>query len=193
MPHISYRNREIAFKLVYFGPGWSGKTTNVTFIHRSLPPSRRGEMVMLDTDQERTLFFDFLPVELGEIEGYSVRFNIYTVPGQLYYEATRRLILDGADGVAYVADSQPSRLEADIVGFQLLRENLESYGLSWRSFPLVLQYNKRDLPEVIPLGILERELGLDGIPVFEAVAVAGNGVLETLRALSGRVVERFQM
>lgn len=193
MPHISYRNREIAFKIVYFGPGWSGKTTNLTFIHRSLAAHRRGEMVMLDTEQERTLFFDFFPLDLGEIEGYSVRLNLYTVPGQLYYEATRRLILDGADGVAFVADSQPARLEASIVGFKLLQENLESYGRDWRRFPLVLQYNKRDLPEVVPVGALERELELDGIPVFEAVAIQGKGVLETIRALAERVVQDFRM
>lgn len=193
MPHISYRNREVAFKIVYFGPGWSGKTTNLAFIHRSVAVHRRGEMVVLDTDQERTLFFDFFPVELGEIEGYSVRLNLYTVPGQLYYEATRRLIVDGADGVVFVADSQPARLDASLISFRLLQENLESYGHDWRTFPLVLQYNKRDLPGVIPVGTLEREFGLNEIPVFEAVAIEGKGVLETIRAAAGRVVQDFRM
>lgn len=193
MPHISYHSKEIAFKLVYYGPGFSGKTTNLVHLHRSLEETARGDLIVLDTDQERTLFFDFLPMDLGEVAGYRIRLNVYTVPGQIYYEATRRLILDGADGVVFVADSQPERLDADIVTFQLLQENLASYGLEWRDFPIVLQYNKRDLDETIPVGTLEEELALNGIPVIEAVALHGHGVRETVATISKKVITRFDL
>jgi mutual gliding-motility protein MglA len=193
MPHISFHNKEITFKIVYFGPGWSGKTTNLVRIHARVEDDLRGDLVMLDTDQERTLFFDFLPMELGRIAGYAVRLNLYTVPGQIYYEASRRLILDGADGVVFVADSQPSRLDANLVSFSLLRENLESYGMDWSTFPIVLQYNKRDVEAPIAVGTLERDLGLNGITVIEAVAVEGRGVMETIAAVSCRIIEGFDL
>ncbi len=193
MPHISYHNKEIAFKIVYYGPGWSGKTTNLVHIHGHVAESTRGDLVMLDTEQERTLFFDFLPMDLGEISGYRVRLNLYTVPGQIYYEASRRLILDGADGVVFVADSQPMRLEANLLSFDLMRENLASYGVPWKGFPVVLQYNKRDVTEPIQVGTLERKLGLNGITVTEAVAVEGHGVMETIAAVSRQVIGGFEV
>jgi len=193
MPHLDYESREITFKLVYCGPGMSGKTTNLVHIHRSLAQGQRGEMISLDTAEERTLFFDFLPLELGRVADYGVRFNMYTVPGQRYYEASRRLILDGADGVVFVADSQPGRLDENLEAFSRMEENLRSYDRDPRRFPVVLQYNKRDCGAALPVGTLERRLGLDGVPVLEAVAVRGSGVMETVRALSRQVVERFQL
>jgi len=193
MPHINYRDREISFKIVYYGPGLSGKTTNLVYIHEVLDPDRKGEIVVLDTAEERTLFFDFFPMELGRVEGYSIRFNMYTVPGQAYYEASRRLILEGSDGVVFVADSQSERLEDNIMSFQMLRDNLADYGEDWSHFPMVLQYNKRDLSGLVPVGTLENELRLDGIPVFEAVATVGIGVMETIRMASRQVIEKFQM
>ncbi len=192
MPYINYRDKEIAFKIVYYGPGLSGKTTNLKYIHAVLDKTRKGEMIVLDTEQERTLFFDFFPLELGTIEGYGVRFNMYTVPGQVYYEASRRLILEGADGVVFVADSQVERLDENLESFAMLQSSLTDFGLDWRIFPLVVQYNKRDLPEPLPIGTLETRLGLNGIPVFEAVATEGQGVMETIRMTSRQIIEKFQ-
>jgi signal recognition particle receptor subunit beta len=192
MPHINYRDKEIAFKIVYYGPGLSGKTTNLKYIHTTLDKGRKGEMIVLDTEQERTLFFDFFPLELGQIEGYSVRFNMYTVPGQVYYEASRRLILEGADGVVFVADSHEGRLDENLESFVMLKSSLADFGVDWKRFPLVLQYNKRDLPQPLPLGTLEVNLGLNGIPIFEAVATEGRGVMDTIRMASRQVVEKFQ-
>ena len=193
MPYIGYHSKEISFKIVYFGPGMSGKTSNLVYIHETLAPERRGELLKLDTAQERTLFFDFFPVELGRVEGYSVRFNMYTVPGQVYYEASRRLVLDGADGVVFVADSQPDCMEANRESFRMMQQNLTSYDLDTKNFPMVLQYNKRDCEAPIPVGTLEREFDLNGIPVYESVAIAGRGVLETARKVTQMVVNRFQM
>lgn len=192
MPHINYGDKEIAFKIVYYGPGLSGKTTNLMYIHRALDKDRKGDMIVLDTEEERTLFFDFFPLELGRIEGFSVRLNMYTVPGQVYYEASRRLILEGADGVVFVADSQEDKLDENLESFGMLQSSLESFGVNWSAFPLVLQYNKRDLANPLPLGTLEDRLNLDGIPTFEAVAVEGRGVLETIRTASRQVIEKFQ-
>jgi signal recognition particle receptor subunit beta len=193
MPHINVDSREIVFKLVYYGPGRSGKTTNLIHIHQRLPDRLRSDLITLDTTEDRTLFFDFLPLELGTIEGYSVRFHMYTVPGQIHYEASRRLILEGADGVVFVADSQPERLDDNLGSYELMRGNLRSYGLEPEGFPTVLQYNKRDIAEPLPLGLLEKELALDGIHAVEAVATRGDGVLETIRLLTRQVVERFQL
>ncbi|MFH1112485.1 MAG: GTPase domain-containing protein [Pseudomonadota bacterium] len=193
MPHINYGDKEITFKIVYYGPGLSGKTTNLMYIHRALDKDRKGDMIVLDTEEERTLFFDFFPLELGRIEGFSVRLNMYTVPGQVYYEASRRLILEGADGVVFVADSQEERLDENLESFGMLQSSLESFGVNWSAFPLVLQYNKRDLANPLPLGTLEDRLNLNGIPTFEAVAVEGRGVLETVRTASRQVIEKFQV
>ena len=193
MPHINYRDKELSFKIVYYGPGMSGKTTNLVHIHSVLDKDRKGEIIVLDTEEERTLFFDFFPLELGRIEGYSVRFNMYTVPGQVFYEASRRLILEGADGVVFVADSQANRLPENVESFHMLRDNLASFGTEWSRFPLVLQYNKRDLERILPVGTLENELGLNGISVLEAVATTGDGVMATIREASRQVIEKFQL
>jgi len=193
MPHINYEAKEIVFKLVYYGPGMSGKTTNLVHIHKSLADHLRGEMITLDTAEDRTLFFDFFPLELGRLEGYGVRFNMYTVPGQSYYEASRRLILDGADGVVFVADSQRLRLQENLESYRAMVDNLLSYDLDPKTFPTVLQYNKRDCEKPLPLGSLERELGLDGMDATEAIATRGTGVMETIRAVSRQVIQRFQL
>lgn len=193
MPHINYQDREITFKIVYYGTGLGGKTTNLMYIHSVLDKDRKGEIVILDTEEDRTLFFDFFPLELGRIEGYSVRFNMYTVPGQVFYEASRRLILEGADGVVFVADSQKSRLDDNLESFAMLQASLADFGVDWEGFPLVLQYNKRDLPDILPVGTLEGKLGLNGLPILEAVATEGRGVLETIRMASRQVIEKFQL
>jgi signal recognition particle receptor subunit beta len=193
VPHINYREKQLSFKIVYYGPGLSGKTTNLIYIHNVLDRDKRGDIVVLDTEEERTLFFDFFPLDLGRIEGYEVRFNMYTVPGQVYYEASRRLILEGADGVIFVADSTSTRRDENLDSFRMLQTNLESFGHDWRKFPLILQYNKRDVGDVLPLGSIEKELGLNGIPVLEAVAVKGEGVMETIREAGRQVIEKFQL
>jgi len=193
MPYISYSNREITFKVVYYGPGMSGKTTNLVYIHRSLRPEAKGELLTLNTEDERTLYFDFFPVELGHAEGYRVRFNMYTVPGQSFYEASRRLVLEGADAVVFVADSQPARLEENIESYRAMLNNLASYNIDPKDFPAVLQYNKRDCANPLPVGSLEKALALNGIPVFESVAVQGAGVMETVRRATRIVIERFQI
>lgn len=192
MPHIDYYNRAVAFKVVYYGPGLSGKTTNLKFIHAVVDPERKGDIVVLDTEEERTLFFDFFPLDLGEIEGFSVRLNLFTVPGQVYYEASRRLILEGADGVVFVADSEPSRLEENLESWRSLEDSLKTFGVKWGDVPVTLQYNKRDLPNPLRVGVLEKELRLNGLPVTEAVATQGKGVLETIRIASRLVIEKFQ-
>jgi signal recognition particle receptor subunit beta len=192
MPHINARERAIGFKIVYFGPGMSGKTTNLVRIHRSLAKTFRGELVSIDTTDERTLFFDYFPVELGSIGGYAVRINLYTVPGQIHYEASRKLIVDGADGIVFVVDSQQDRHEDNLESFRLMRENLID-GRFPPDFPVVLQYNKRDCDNPIALGTLEREFALEGIDVNEAIAKDGVGVLETIRSISRRVINRFEI
>ncbi len=192
MPHINYDSREVTFKLVYYGPGMSGKTTNLVQIHHLVAPDHKGDLISLDTDEERTLFFDFFPLEIGDVMGYAVRFNLYTVPGQVYYEATRRLLLDGADGVVFVVDSQPHRLDDNVTSFQLMHDNMREYRMDLDRFPLVLQYNKRDCDAPISVGVLEDRLGLPRVPVHEAVALHGAGVMETVRSLSKQVVTRFQ-
>jgi signal recognition particle receptor subunit beta len=193
MPYISFANKDISFKIVYCGPGMSGKTTNLVCIHKALAAERKGELLMLNTEQERTLFFDFFPVELGQVEGYAVHFNMYTVPGQVYYEASRRLVLDGADGIVFVADSQPDKVEENRESFSMLLDNLHSYGVDPKTFPMALQYNKRDCTNPIPLGDLEQYFSLNGIPVFESVAVNGQGVFETVRNITQQAVERFRI
>ena len=193
MPYISYSKKEISFKIVYCGPGMSGKTTNLVHIHRTLSPEARGDLVTLDTDQERTLFFDFFPVELGQSQGYQVRFNMYTVPGQSYYEACRRVVLEGVDGIVFVADSHPERLDDNLDSYRMMLKNLASFDIDIKRFPAVLQYNKRDGPDPLPLGTLEKALGLNGIPVFASVAVNGSGVMETIRRITQIVIERFQI
>ncbi len=193
MPYINYESKEISFKIVYYGPGMSGKTTNLLSIHKTLADELKGDMVTLDTEEERTLFFDFFPLELGCVDGYRVRFNMYTIPGQVYYEASRRLMLDGADGVVFVADSSPMRFDQNVTSYQMMEDNLRSFGLEPTVFPTVLQYNKRDLDSPIEVGALERALSLEDVTVKEAIAVDGHGVMETIKEISTMVIQRFDV
>ncbi len=193
MPYIGFHNKEINFKVVYYGPGMSGKTTNLVHIHKRLSADRKGELLMLNTEEERTLFFDFFPLNLGTVEGYSVRFNMYTVPGQSFYAASRRLVLDGADGVVFVVDSQQSRMQENLESYAQMLENLESFGIDPKQFPVVIQYNKRDCSDLIPLGAIESNFGQKGMPVYQSVASKGEGVLETIRDVTQTVVRRFEI
>lgn len=192
MPYISYDKKEISFKIVYYGPGMSGKTTNLMYIHKSLAENLRGEMVSLDTEEERTLFFDFFPLDLGQISGYSVKFNLYTIPGQIYYEASRKLMLEGADGVVFVADSNPLRFDRNVTAYEMMLDNLESYHVDPKTFPIVLQYNKRDWPDAIETGTLEKAIRME-IPALEAIATNGTGVMETIRTISKMIIEGFEL
>jgi mutual gliding-motility protein MglA len=181
---VSYSGREINAKLVYYGPGLSGKTTNLEYIYGSIPQGQRGKMVSMKTKTERTLFFDFLPVNLGELAGFKTRFLLYTVPGQVYYNATRKLVLKGVDAVVFVADSKRGKMNENIESLQNLKENLEEHGLSISTIPWVMQYNKRDLGEVYSLDELEQVLNPGHVPSFEAVATSGQGVVDTFKAVS---------
>ena len=189
MSMINYASREINCKIVYYGPGLCGKTTNLEYIYEKVAPNTRGKLISLATETERTLFFDFLPVDLGAIRGFKTRFHLYTVPGQVYYNASRKLILKGVDGVVFVGDSQVERLDANIESMHNLYENLAEYGLDLREIPFVIQYNKRDLPNISSLDELQRELNPNGVPHFEAVAVRGIGVFDTLKAVSKLVIK----
>lgn len=193
MSIVNYATREITCKIVFYGPGRAGKTTNLQYIHGRVPEERRGRMLSLATQNERTLFFDFLPLDLGQISGFTTRLQLYTVPGQIYYETTRRLVLQGADGVVFVADSQTRQLEENIESLRDLHENLAAQNIAARDFPLVLQYNKRDLPRDLILSSAELDdaLNFRGVPAFDADALHGRGVFETLRAISGLVLRRL--
>ncbi|HEU0015147.1 MAG TPA: GTPase domain-containing protein [Longimicrobium sp.] len=189
MSMINYASREINCKIVYYGPGLCGKTTNLEYVYEKVAPNTRGKLISLATETERTLFFDFLPVDLGAIRGFKTRFHLYTVPGQVYYNASRKLILKGVDGVVFVGDSQVERLDANIESMHNLYENLSEYGLDLREIPFVIQYNKRDLPNISSLDELQRELNPNGVPHFEAVATRGIGVFDTLKAVSKLVIK----
>jgi signal recognition particle receptor subunit beta len=189
MSMINYASREINCKIVYYGPGLGGKTTNLEYIFNRVPAQGRGKLISLATETERTLFFDFLPVDLGTIRGFKTRFHLYTVPGQVYYNASRKLILKGVDGVVFVADSQVERLDANIESMHNLYENLAEYGYDLRQIPFVIQYNKRDLPNTSPVEELERHLNPDSVPAFEAVATQGAGVFNTLKAIAKLVIK----
>jgi hypothetical protein len=189
MSMINYASREINCKVVYYGTGLGGKTTNLENIYSRVNPETRGKMISLATETDRTLFFDFLPIDLGSIRGFKTRFHLYTVPGQVYYNASRKLILKGVDGIIFVADSQPHRTEANIEAMHNLYENLEAYGYDLSSIPFVIQYNKRDLPDTTPVEQLRAELNPGGVADFEAVALEGTGVFETLQAVSKMVVK----
>lgn len=190
---INRRLKEIQFKIVYYGPALSGKTTNLEYVHSHTNPRLRGELVSLKTREDRTLYFDYLQLELGKIKGLKPRFNLYTVPGQTYYAATRKLVLQGADGVVFVADSQANRLRDNLVSFQDMLRFLRELGYNPAHVPLVVQFNKRDLPNILPTAILKRQLRLNGsIPCFEAIAINGKGVFDTLKAAIGRVVSSIQ-
>jgi signal recognition particle receptor subunit beta len=188
MSFINYSAREINCKIVYYGPGLCGKTTNLQSIYKKTDPDNKGKMISLATETERTLFFDFLPLSLGSIRGFKVRFHLYTVPGQVFYDASRKLILRGVDGVVFVADSQVERMEANIESLQNLQKNLSEHGFDITNIPYVVQYNKRDLPNVIPLEELQKVLNPRGAPYFEAVAMSGKGVFETLKEIAKLVI-----
>ncbi len=181
MSLINYSSREINCKIVYYGPGLCGKTTNLQHIYSRVPQETRGKMISLATEMDRTLFFDFLPLELGQIRGFRTRFHLYTVPGQVYYNASRKLILKGVDGIVFVADSQIDRFEANVESYMNMLDNLTEQDLTIEKIPFVMQYNKRDLPRVVPVDDLERELNPRKAPYFEAVALRGTGVFDTLK------------
>ncbi len=189
---FNYSGREINAKIVYYGPGLSGKTTNLEFIYSKTAPHLRGKMVSMKTKVDRTLFFDLLPIEGGEIAGFNVRFLLYTVPGQVYYNATRKLVLKGADAIVFVADSQAEELAANRESLKNLRENLQEHGKSLEEIPIVMQYNKRDLPSALPVEKLEEELNPMGAPSFESVATTGMGVFETLAAATKMVIAELR-
>lgn len=191
MASINYATREISCKIVYYGPGLSGKTTNLQIIHRKIPDKDKSEMVSLATETDRTLFFDFLPLDLGSIKGFATKFQLYTVPGQVYYNATRKLVLRGVDGVVFVVDSQADKLQENLESFQNLQENLREYGHSIETIPVVLQFNKRDLPNVYSIEQLNSLLNKYGMPYFEAVASTGVGVFTTLKGIGKSVIDKF--
>ena len=192
MSFINYMAREINCKIVYYGPGLCGKTTNLQYIYKRTNPDAKGKMISLATETERTLFFDFLPLSLGEIRGFKTRFHLYTVPGQVFYDASRKLILKGVDGVIFVADSQLERMEANQESLDNLRTNLAEHGYSLDKMPYVIQYNKRDLPNALPLDELRQILNPIGVLDFEASARTGQGVFETLKAVSKLVLTELK-
>ncbi|MBX8466848.1 MULTISPECIES: ATP/GTP-binding protein [unclassified Deinococcus] len=192
MSTINFAAREINCKIVYYGPGMSGKTTNLKHVFSKVPGHLRGEMVSLATEDERTLFFDFLPLDLGTVQGFKTRFHLYTVPGQVFYNASRKLILRGVDGIVFVADSAPNRLRANAESMRNLRENLHEHGIDVRDVPIVLQINKRDLPDALPTAMIRSVIDPKGeLQLFEAMSDKGVGVFETLKTVSRLVLERL--
>jgi len=192
MSFINYLSREINCKIVYYGPGLCGKTTNLQYIYNKTNPEAKGKMISLATETERTLFFDFLPLALGEIRGFKTRFHLYTVPGQVFYDASRKLILKGVDGVVFVADSQIARMEANLESMENLRTNLAEQGYSLDKLPHVIQYNKRDMPSVAPVEELRSLLNPNGMPDFEGIATSGEGVFDTLKAVAKLVLTELK-
>lgn len=192
MSFINYLSREINCKIVYYGPGLCGKTTNLQYIYNRTNPEAKGKMISLATETERTLFFDFLPLEIGEIRGFKTRFHLYTVPGQVFYDASRKLILKGVDGVVFVADSQMLRSEANIESMENLRTNLAEQGYNLDTLPYVIQYNKRDMPNVSSVEELRRMLNTGPVPDFSAIATSGEGVFETLKAVAKLVLTELK-
>ena len=193
MSLVNFTAREITCKIVYYGPGRSGKTTNLQYIFGRVPDTRRGRMVSLATQGDRTLFFDFLPIDLGSISGFQTKFQLYTVPGQSYYNATRKLVLQGADGIVFVADSQARRFDDNLESLQNLQENLLSQGVDVRTMPIAFQYNKQDLPGELVLqpAELDESLNFRGVPSFGADALHGSGVFETLKGISELVLRKL--
>jgi signal recognition particle receptor subunit beta len=192
MSFINYSSREINCKIVYYGPGLCGKTTNLQYIYSKTNPEAKGKMISLATETERTLFFDFLPLSLGEIRGFKTRFHLYTVPGQVFYDASRKLILKGVDGVVFVGDSQIERMEANIESLDNLRVNLQDQGYNLDKIPYVVQYNKRDLPNSAPLEELRKVINPTSVPEYEAVATTGVGVFDTLKAVAKLVLTELK-
>jgi signal recognition particle receptor subunit beta len=188
---INYSSREINCKIVYYGPGLGGKTTNIQYVYDKLNPDTKGKLVSLATEMDRTLFFDFLPLELGTVKGFKTRFHLYTVPGQVYYNASRKLILRGVDGIVFVADSDEFRIDANLECLYNLHENLAEHGLKIDEIPVVMQWNKRDMPSAMDVADLEGELNPEGYSSFEAVAIRGEGVFDTLKAVSKKVLHKL--
>ncbi len=188
MTFINYASKEINCKIVYYGPGLGGKTTNLQYIYAKTAPDAKGKMISLATEADRTLFFDFLPLDLGTVRGFTTRFHLYTVPGQVFYDASRKLILKGVDGVVFVADSQEERAEANIESIRNLEENLREHGLDLKTIPYALQFNKRDLPNAMPVEDLYRSLNYKREPTFEGVATTGVGVFDTLKSVAKLVL-----
>lgn len=189
MVQINFAQKQVNAKIVFYGPGMSGKTTNLEVIHQRAPAPNKGELTSISTDGDRTLFFDFMPLDLGTVAGMRTCFQIYTVPGQVYYNSTRKLVLQGVDGVVFVADSSASMIEENLESMRNLEQNLNEYGKSIGSLPVIIQYNKRDLPDALPVDELNRVLNPNGCPWFEAVANTGQGVFPTLKALAAKVLE----
>lgn len=189
MALINIAAQEIHCKIVYYGIGYCGKTTNLDYIFRSIDPRARGEMFKIATETERTLFFDFLPLDLGSVHGFRTRFHLYTVPGQILYERTRQAVLNGVDGIVFVVDSQAEKFEENVQSITELEMNLRRLGKDMNSFPFVIQWNKRDMPSALPAPVLERYLNRRRVPSFEAVAASGKGVYATLRSISKRVMQ----
>ena len=192
MSFINYSSREINCKIVYYGPGLCGKTTNLQYIYNRTSPDAKGKMISLATETERTLFFDFLPLSLGEIRGFKTRFHLYTVPGQVFYDASRKLILKGVDGVVFVVDSQIDRLEANLESLENLRYNLQEQGYDLDKIPYVVQYNKRDLPNIASIEELKSLTNQTRVPDFEAIATTGEGVFDTLKAVAKLVLTELK-
>mgnify|MGYP003335642303 CR=1 FL=1 len=189
MVQINFAQKQVNAKIVYYGPGMSGKTTNLEVIHQRAPQGNRGELTSISTEGDRTLFFDFMPLDLGTVAGMRTCFQIYTVPGQVYYNSTRKLVLQGVDGVIFVADSSPNMMEENLESLRNLEENLREYGRSLAEMPLVIQYNKRDMPGALSIEELEEQLNSLGAPAFEAIANTGQGVFPTLKAVAASVLD----
>jgi signal recognition particle receptor subunit beta len=190
MANVNYAEKELNLKIVYYGTGLCGKTTNLRTVYSALNPQRRGKMMSLATELDQTLFFDFLPVDLGSIRGWKLRHHLYTVPGQIYYNVSRKLVLKNVDGVVFVVDSQHERLEENLESYNNLLDNLSSYGLSIADIPLVMQYNKRDLPNIMPISDLEAHVNKAGYHYFESVAIRGIGVFDTLKTICSLTVQK---
>ncbi len=192
MALLNPRLKEIMCKIVYYGPGLGGKTTNLRYIYEHTTPTSRGELITLDTQGDRTLYFDILPVNLGTIKGYRVRFQLYTVPGQVFYSESRKIILRGVDGIVFVADSQVERMDANLESLEDLQENLREYDYSFEEMPYVLQLNKRDLKNIVPVEEMKRQLVVKGEPVIEAIAIRGVGVMDTLKEIAKLVLLKLK-
>jgi signal recognition particle receptor subunit beta len=191
MSFINYASREINCKIVYYGPGLGGKTTNLQYVYERTNPQNKGQLISLATETDRTLFFDFLPLDLGSVRGFRTRFHLYTVPGQVFYDASRKLILKGVDGVIFVADSQEARMDANLESLDNLKHNLRENGFDLGLIPYALQFNKRDLAAAVPYDVMLRALQIKGEPTFEAVAPKGIGVFETLKAVAKQVLQEL--
>tara|TARA_R110002072_G_scaffold46591_13_gene129299 strand:- start:18708 stop:19667 length:960 start_codon:yes stop_codon:yes gene_type:complete len=192
MVQINFALKEVNCKVVFYGPGMSGKTTNLEIVHQKAPEENKGELTSISTDGDRTLFFDFMPLDLGNVAGMRTKFQLYTVPGQVYYNSTRKLVLQGVDGIIFVADSDPDKMDENVESYANLIENLAEYGKDIRELPHVIQYNKRDLPNALPVAEIDKIMNKFGVPTFEAVAYTGEGVFPTLKTLAAMVLESIE-